>query len=274
MISNAKQFTVKVANHFAAAEVVGRAGGILDRAVGHRLRQGPRVRRDRAPRQNAPELLDRCRPHAGGHQTDGHRGHARRVHAARHLVRENRAYLNERIVDVPWTNKKLTVKWEHFISKLGPAQKETWTAVVTGPDAKKAVAEMVAALYDASLDAYLPHRLAGVVRRLPARDFPGAITVREPDAAAAADSVRVAFRVEGREAHLPRVSQRDHLQSLGLQVFRAPRATGGRGMPLGHARSEGSGSFCRRAPRHGRRHGCRPVTSADDKRPWRRRQSQ
>lgn len=74
------------------------------------------------------------------------------------MIRENRAYLTSRHIDVPWSNKKLTVKWEHFVSKLEPAQKETWTAVVTGPDAKKVVAEMVAALYDQSLDAYLPHR--------------------------------------------------------------------------------------------------------------------
>jgi len=73
------------------------------------------------------------------------------------MVRENRAYLNANRIVVPWTNKELTVKWEHFTSKLGPADKETWTAVITGPDAKKAVAEMVATLYDASLDAYLPH---------------------------------------------------------------------------------------------------------------------
>jgi hypothetical protein len=73
------------------------------------------------------------------------------------MVRENRAYLESRHVDVPWTNKKLAVKWEHFVSKLEPGQKETWTAVISGPDAKKAVAEMVAALYDQSLDAYLPH---------------------------------------------------------------------------------------------------------------------
>ena len=72
-------------------------------------------------------------------------------------VRGNRAYFNERVVDVPWTNKRLLVKWEHFTSKMGPGQKETWTAVVTGPDAGKAVAEMVAGLYDASLDAYLAH---------------------------------------------------------------------------------------------------------------------
>jgi len=72
-------------------------------------------------------------------------------------VRENRAYLNERIVDVPWSNKQLTVKWENFRSKLTPGQKEIWTAVVTGPDAKRTAAEMVATLYDASLDQFLPH---------------------------------------------------------------------------------------------------------------------
>jgi len=72
-------------------------------------------------------------------------------------VRENRAYLHSRRIHVPWSNKVLKVKWEHFVSKLQPAQKETFTAVVTGPDAQGAVAEMVATLYDESLDAYLPH---------------------------------------------------------------------------------------------------------------------
>ena len=69
------------------------------------------------------------------------------------------------------------MKWEHFVSKLEPGQKETWTAVIAGPESAgvppsggnprgippkggtpaKAVAEMVATLYDQSLDAYLPH---------------------------------------------------------------------------------------------------------------------
>ncbi|MBN1510024.1 MAG: hypothetical protein JW955_24475 [Sedimentisphaerales bacterium] len=72
-------------------------------------------------------------------------------------VRENRAYINQQIVSVPWTNKELNVAWEHFTSLLEPGQKETWTAIITGPDASKAVAEMVAAMYDASLDQYLKH---------------------------------------------------------------------------------------------------------------------
>ncbi len=82
-------------------------------------------------------------------------------------VRENRAYIEERVVDVPWSNKELTVKWERFRSKLAPGQKETWTAIVTGPDANGAAAEMVAALYDASLDQYLAFnwpRMSGVFR--------------------------------------------------------------------------------------------------------------
>lgn len=69
-------------------------------------------------------------------------------------VRENRAYLTSRRVDVPWSNKELAVKWEHFTSKLQPGQKETWSAVITGSKAQKSVAEMVATLYDESLDVY------------------------------------------------------------------------------------------------------------------------
>jgi uncharacterized protein YfaS (alpha-2-macroglobulin family) len=72
-------------------------------------------------------------------------------------VRENRAWLDSRQINVPWSNKNLEIKWEHFTSKLQPGQKETWTAVITGRDSQKAAAEMVATLYDQSLDAYIYH---------------------------------------------------------------------------------------------------------------------
>ncbi|MCP5520123.1 MAG: carboxypeptidase regulatory-like domain-containing protein [Verrucomicrobiales bacterium] len=74
------------------------------------------------------------------------------------FVHENRAYTESRDVSVPWTNKMLELSWEHFTSKLKPGQEETWTLVVSGKDATKRVAEMVATLYDASLDAFQPHR--------------------------------------------------------------------------------------------------------------------
>lgn len=82
-------------------------------------------------------------------------------------VRENRAYLETRKIHVPWSNKKLTLRWEHFNSKLKPGQNETWTLVVNGPGddskspARERVAELLAALYDESLDQFITHEWPG-----------------------------------------------------------------------------------------------------------------
>jgi len=78
------------------------------------------------------------------------------------FVRDNRAYLETKHVTVPWTNKEFKLRWEHFRSKLEPNAKETWTAVIepvagnTGAQetAEAAAAEMVATLYDKSLDQF------------------------------------------------------------------------------------------------------------------------
>jgi len=59
-------------------------------------------------------------------------------------VRENRVYAQLTNVDVPWSDHVLALRWEHFTSHLLPGQHETWTAVVTGPDAKRSAAELVA----------------------------------------------------------------------------------------------------------------------------------
>lgn len=80
------------------------------------------------------------------------------VHAT--FVHENRAYLVSNPINVPWSNKVLDITWQRFVSKLGPSQKETWTAVIKGKDAEQATAEMVATLYDASLDAFASHNWA------------------------------------------------------------------------------------------------------------------
>ena len=84
-------------------------------------------------------------------------------------VRENRAYLTTRKIEVPWTDKELNLRWEHFVSKLKPAQQETWTLVIEKAktndtnnaqepdDVEHVAAELVAALYDESLDQFQPH---------------------------------------------------------------------------------------------------------------------
>ncbi len=69
----------------------------------------------------------------------------------------NRLMKEEDSIDVPWSNKELKLRWEHMVSKLQPGAQETWTAVIEAPGDEAAAAEMVATLYDASLDAYLPH---------------------------------------------------------------------------------------------------------------------
>jgi hypothetical protein len=79
-------------------------------------------------------------------------------------VRENRAYLTQRQVIVPWSDHDLDLRWETFRSNLTPGSQETWTAVVTRPPPATgsstnpipALTEWVATLYDASLDAFAP----------------------------------------------------------------------------------------------------------------------
>ena len=47
---------------------------------------------------------------------------------------------------------RLNVKWQVFRDRLRPGQQEEWKLVVTGPDGRPAAAEMLALMYDASLD--------------------------------------------------------------------------------------------------------------------------
>ena len=79
---------------------------------------------------------------------DEHRG---KIEIETTFVRENRLYHNESTVWVPWDNKVLDIKAEHLTSKLNPGREETWTFKVSGP------AEVLAFLYDRSLDAYKWH---------------------------------------------------------------------------------------------------------------------
>lgn len=77
-------------------------------------------------------------------------------------VRVTQTTLNDlktfaKTIDVPWPDNGLTLRWEHLTSKLQPAARDTWTAVITGPEGKPAAAEMVATLYDASLDSIREH---------------------------------------------------------------------------------------------------------------------
>jgi uncharacterized protein YfaS (alpha-2-macroglobulin family) len=69
-------------------------------------------------------------------------------------VKNGRSYHEVRTLEVPWTNKELNFEYLTFRDKLAPGQEETWKIKVTGKNKDKFAAEMVAAMYDASLDKF------------------------------------------------------------------------------------------------------------------------
>ncbi|MDW8019397.1 MAG: alpha-2-macroglobulin family protein [Chloroherpetonaceae bacterium] len=74
-----------------------------------------------------------------------------------YFVHRYRFYQVQHTIVVPWTNKELRVEWSSFRNKLLPGAEEEWSLKLSGLKGEKVSAEMVAALYDASLDAFLPH---------------------------------------------------------------------------------------------------------------------
>jgi hypothetical protein len=70
------------------------------------------------------------------------------------FIKHNRSYTHDEIITVPYTNKQLDISFETFRNKLYPGQNEEWKAIIKDKKGAKVAAEMVASLYDASLDAF------------------------------------------------------------------------------------------------------------------------
>jgi hypothetical protein len=73
------------------------------------------------------------------------------------FVKNNRVYQHDGVINVPYTNKELDIQFETFRNKLTPGQMEEWKLKLKGKKGEKVAAEMVATLYDASLDAFRPN---------------------------------------------------------------------------------------------------------------------
>lgn len=69
-------------------------------------------------------------------------------------IKENKFYEHYEHVNVSWINKNLNLKLVHFTSKMEPGSKESWKLQISGKEAEMASIEMLASMYDASLDAY------------------------------------------------------------------------------------------------------------------------
>ncbi len=73
-------------------------------------------------------------------------------------VRWNRFFTQQHSWQVPWTNKQLSIHLETFRDKLYPDQDEEWTLRIDGSERDRVAAEVVASMYDASLDQIIPHQ--------------------------------------------------------------------------------------------------------------------
>jgi hypothetical protein len=73
------------------------------------------------------------------------------------FIRDNRSFQHAELVHVPYTNKKLDIKFETFRNKLYPGQNEEWKIRIIDSAKKGVKAEYLTAMYDASLDVFAPN---------------------------------------------------------------------------------------------------------------------
>ena len=73
------------------------------------------------------------------------------------FVKGDEVYERRQQLFMPQTDKALRLSWSTFRDKLTPGNEETWTLRVFMPDGKPASAQLMATLYDASLEQFAKH---------------------------------------------------------------------------------------------------------------------
>ncbi|MDQ3100784.1 MAG: hypothetical protein M3R08_05315, partial [Bacteroidota bacterium] len=72
-------------------------------------------------------------------------------------VANGREFRTTQQIVVPWTNKELKVEWITFRDKMLPGSKEEFRLKINGPNGDKVASQLLATMYDASLDHFIPH---------------------------------------------------------------------------------------------------------------------
>lgn len=72
-------------------------------------------------------------------------------------VKDGRCYTHRERIERPLPDKRLTLSWTTFRDRLVPGQKEEWKLKITQPDGRPADAQLMATLYDQSLDQLRSH---------------------------------------------------------------------------------------------------------------------
>ena len=69
-------------------------------------------------------------------------------------IHNNREIRENRTISVPFTNKKLQLTLGTYRNKVQPGSKEKWTMTISGMKGEKLAAELLASMYDQSLDQF------------------------------------------------------------------------------------------------------------------------
>lgn len=77
-------------------------------------------------------------------------------------VKDGNVYAYSEEISRPLPNDTLTLTWKTFRDKLLPGQKETWTLAVKSPQGKASSAQLLALMYDKTLDQIVPFYLQEV----------------------------------------------------------------------------------------------------------------
>ncbi|MGH2564276.1 MAG: alpha-2-macroglobulin family protein, partial [Ginsengibacter sp.] len=73
------------------------------------------------------------------------------------FVKDSRFYFTSNVINVPWNNKELNISFDTYRDKTLPGSEEKWKVKISGYKGQKVAAEMLASMYDASLDQFKPH---------------------------------------------------------------------------------------------------------------------
>ncbi|MBP6430889.1 MAG: alpha-2-macroglobulin [Ferruginibacter sp.] len=78
------------------------------------------------------------------------------------FVQHNRVYKGGESFTIPWSNKEVQINYSTFRDKLLPGANEKYTIKITGTKGQKLAAEVLASMYDASLDQFKPHNWSSI----------------------------------------------------------------------------------------------------------------
>ena len=75
-------------------------------------------------------------------------------------VKNGQSYKHTANIQRPLPDTRLNIKWTTFRDRLTPGQRETWTLNITRPDGTPARAQLLATMYDKSLDLLRSHNIS------------------------------------------------------------------------------------------------------------------